>query len=814
MRKTFLFAVLLFISSLTTHAGWKSIGNAQVVANSDQLVVVTCGDAQVQITPLSDDIIRVRVLRETDRKENFSWAVSKNEWVLPKHEFKDDSNSITLSTKNVTMKIQKNPFRISFLTPQGEMINQDDVSKGMGWDGNQVRVWKQMPSDELYFGFGEKTGKLQKRGSFFVNWNNDIPAYNAGTDPLYHSIPFFIGMNKGRSYGIFFDNTFRSSFDMGKESENYYSFGADGGTMDYYFFNGPTPKAVVQQYTELTGKMNLPPKWAIGYQQCRWSYFPDSKVREIANTFRNKRIPCDVLYLDIDYMEGYRVFTWSKKNFPFPSVLIKDLKKEGFKVVTIIDPGIKSDDSYMTYNGGLRGNHFVRSADSSIFIGKVWPGECAFPDFINSWTRRWWGEQFDDLVGLGVKGFWNDMNEPSVFGGPRGSMPLTNKHNLDGRTIEHAEAHNVYGMQMARATYEGAKTLRVNERPFVLTRAGYAGIQRYAAAWTGDNVASWEHLALTIPMCLNFGLSGQSFVGSDIGGFIGSPSGELYTRWLQYGVFLPLSRTHTAWDTKPQEPWSYGNEYEKINKKFIELRYQLLPFLYTEFYKASTTGIPIMRPLMLEFPNDKETYNNDTQFMVGENILVSPILEQGATSRSLYLPEGEWYDFWTKEKIAGGKSITVQAPIDNMPIHIKAGAIIPMQQIVQYTDEEPIDPMTFEIYSSSQAKGICYEDDGASFSYQQGEFRSVEVHSSEDQHEITIERAKAEGTYIPSPRSVLFVVNNVAKKPVSVLEGGRVLAENRMLTKSTIGWNYDAAVKRLSVKVSDAAGAMEIVVKK
>jgi alpha-glucosidase len=512
-------------------------------------------------------------------------------------------------------------------------------------------------------------------------------------------------------------------------------------------------------------------------------------------------------------MDGYRCFTWNEENFPAPKKMVADLAKDGFKIVTIIDPGIKHDTSYWVYKEGLKGKHFVLNPDSSLFLGPVWPGICAFPDFANTKTRSWWGTLYKDLVNTGIKGFWNDMNEPSVFDVPTKTFPLDTRHNIDGVISTHAEIHNVYGMQMARGTYEGVRRLRPNERPFVLTRAGYAGTQRYSAAWTGDNVSSWEHLAMAIPISLNFGLSGQPFVGPDIGGFIGTPTGEMYTRWLQYGVFLPLCRSHSVKGSINKEPWVYGEEFEKINKKFIELRYQLMPFLYTEFYKASISGVPIMRPLLLEFPDDKTTYRIDTQFMVGEDILVSPVMEAGSTSRWMYLPNGDWFDFWTREEFTGGKWLDAKAPIDQLPLFIRAGAVIPMQQIVQFTDQEPVDPITFEIFPSTEAKGICYEDDDISFAYQTGKYRSVGLKVAVHGSEIAIDRSAPEGEFVPAKRSVVFAVNGVAQKPKSVLVRGKAISEIISLALSREGWAFDPTMHRLSVKTSDTQEAIAVVVR-
>jgi alpha-glucosidase len=806
----------LLIMAMTASAAseWHSLGNVRMIIQSDQQIVFNCGDAQVQVTPMEDDLVRVRVVRNGKDQDNGSWALAKTDWKLPHHEVKEDSTAFFITLKELQIKVTKHPCRILFLTSDGNIINQDDSSKGMGWDGEDVRVWKTMPENELYYGFGERAGPLERRNTAMTDWNSDTPGYNSGTDPLYESIPFFIGMRDGKCYGIFFDNTFRSSFDMGKESEKYYSFGANGGTIDYYFMYGPDMKKVVERYTEVTGRMNLPPKWAIGYQQCRYSYYPESKVRDIASNFRQRKIPCDVIYLDIDYMDGYRCFTWNKKYFPDPKKMVSDLARDGFKMVVIIDPGLKKDTSYFAYTEGAAVNNFVMNPDGSTFFGKVWPGQCAFPDFVNTRARLWWGSLYKGLVDVGIKGFWNDMNEPSVFDVPGKTIPLDAEDNVDGRIATQAEVHNVYGMQMARGTREGALRLRPDERTFVLTRAGYAGIQRYAASWTGDNISNWEHLGLAIPMCLNFSLSGQPFVGCDIGGFLGSPSGELYARWLEYAVFLPLCRTHTVIGSKDQEPWSYGKEFEAINRKSIELRYQLMPFLYTEFYKTSITGVPIIRPLVMEFPEDKTTYHIDTQFMVGDDLLISPVLEEVSTSRWMYLPSGEWYDFWTHKEIDGGRWLSAPAPIDKVPIFVRAGAVIPMQQVVQYTDQEPIDPLTYEIFPSTQAKGLLYEDDGISFNYQKGISRTVGIKVAVADSEINIEQSAPEGDYVPAHRSVIFAVNGLKMHPISVTVNGNKIGEVHSLEGVTEGWIFDNGMQRLSVKTDDTNTAFDIHIRK
>ncbi|MGH9448232.1 MAG: TIM-barrel domain-containing protein, partial [Terriglobia bacterium] len=433
--------------------------------------------------------MRVRMAPEPRFGPDYSWAVIKTDWPVIPVDFSGAGNTREIRTRDLEARIQLSPFRIAFYDSAGRLISKDANPSGMGGmasDGSQVRCWKSMPPDEHYFGLGEKAGPLDKRGHSYVMWNTDAAGWGATTDPLYEDVPFFMGLRQGRAYGIFFDNTYRSTFDFGSEFRNVYSFGAAGGELNYYFFYGPSPQTVLEQFTALVGRTPLPPRWALGYQQSRYSYSPARMVRFIAANFRLRHIPCDVIYLDIAYMNGYRVFTWNKSRFPDPKQMLSDLRQEGFRVVTIIDPGIKVDPNYWVYEQGLAGHSFVTMPDGKVYEGAVWPGMSAFPDFTSPRVRAWWGGLYGGLVSAGVAGFWNDMNEPSVFNVPSKTMPLNAVFYDHGLHSPHAKLHNVYGMLMSEATRDGVLRLRPNRRPFVLTRDTYAGGQRYAAVWTGD----------------------------------------------------------------------------------------------------------------------------------------------------------------------------------------------------------------------------------------------------------------------------------------------------------------------------------------
>ncbi len=810
MRRFSLLFLVAVVMGPLVRAQWRSIKD---VDSYERLSPVTVeflsGAARVRLDVLAEDLVRVRLAPTGTFAPDRSPAVVKPTWDEPRVDVIARDEYVDVATGALTIRVFKKPLRLRFIDREGTILNEDDPSKGMAWDGDEVRIWKRMPDDESYYGFGLKAGRLNKKFADMTMWNSDIPGYHADTDPLYESIPFFYGIRDGKAYGIFFDNSYLSSFDMGKESPDRYSFGALGGELNYYFMGGPTPKDVLQRYTELVGRMPLPPLWSLGYQQSRWSYYPEERVRKLAQTFREKRIPADVLYLDIDYMEGFRIFTWSKKNFPDPKKMIEDLSSQGFKIAVIVDPGIKRDTAYHAYISGLRGDHFLKYPNGRVYIGKVWPGECAFPDFSDPAVRRWWGDQFSVLIDAGVRGWWNDMNEPSIFDVPTKTIDRTVIHYDEGLKTPHTKNHNLYGLRMTQATYEGVRRLLPRERPFVLTRASYAGGHRYSAAWTGDNVASWEHLRMALPMCLNLSISGQPFVGTDIGGFVRSPDGELFARWLQFAVFTPLMRAHTEINTPDQEPWSYGPEFEAINRSTIELRYELLPYLYNAMVKAAHTGIPPLKPLMFVHPDDPSLQVNDTEFYFGNDIVAAPVLRPGETRRRVRLPRGMWYDFWTREKIEGGTFVTVDAPLDRIPMFVRAGAIIPTQPVMQYVGERSVDPLVFTCYPGENANSEYYEDDGRSFEYEKGVYYKRAIRLGETSASLIVTFSPVEGTFRPPDRSIEVRLIDVPNAPVSIaIDGQRLPAVVSSANPSR--WWYEQDSRILHVRFPDRDSTIQI----
>jgi len=816
-RACILLSLLSLFSALPAHADWHFIGPVVPSQPTGNQITLGSSQALVSITALASDLVRVRMTPGARFGPDYSYAVIKTDWPELRVEFSGSGNARVVRTPELEVRLQLAPFRISFYDRSGHLIAKDADRLGMAWDGARVHCWKWMPSDEQYFGLGEKSGQLEKRGHAYVMWNTDAYGWGNSTDPLYESVPFFIGLRGGRAYGLFFDNTWRSSFDMGVEAPDQYSFGAEGGELNYYFFYGPDPKKVIQRYTELVGRMPLPARWAIGYHQSRYSYYPESCVRFIADNFRQRQIPCDALFLDIDYMDGYRVFTWDKSRFPDPPRLLADLRKQGFKVVTIIDPGIKVDPNYRAYAQGVAEGNFVKKPDGQLYIGKVWPGDSAFPDFTSEKVRAWWGSLYKGLIDDGVAGFWNDMNEPSIFDVPSKTMDLDAIFDDHGLHSPHAKIHNVYGMLMSEATRAGTLELRPNERPLVITRATYAGGQRYAAVWTGDNSSLWEHLRLSLPELMTMGLSGLTFAGADIGGFALSPSAELYTRWLEAGVFYPYCRTHTEKGSRNQEPWSFGNRMEEINRRAVELRYRLMPYLYDAFHEAAESGLPVMRALLLDYPDDPQAVGQNYEFLFGDDLLVAPVVKSDEREWDVYLPRGVWYDFWTDQRYTGPRHVNVEAPLDRVPVFVRGGAIIPTQQVVEYTDQAPVDPLTFEIYPAGNSTREYYEDDGLSFDYQRGVVLREQVSSGERDDTVALHLSAREGSYTPPARSLMFKVHAVRTRPRKVEINGRApqaYPSIAAMTGALEGWVYDELAMTVSIKLQDRGIAVSAAIER
>ena len=684
--------------------------------------------AKFQMSFFAENILRLT--KKTDKNNLL------NEVIESSSKFTSEDDNGNLQSSRYEVQFEKRGF--SILNKKSQKVvfqtsaNMIETEKGSSWKFN----WRDSENTR-YYGFGEKTGFLNKKGSKISNWNTDVfLPHNKDTEELYQSIPLAIAMDTSKSFGVFINCAGRSEIDM-QTFHDQTSVIAETEIFDIFFILGDSTKEIISSYTNITGKTPLPPKWALGYHQSRYSYKTKAEIEELVDNFEKYNIPLDSLFLDIHYMEGFRVFTVDKEAFPNFKTMVNTLREKGIDIVPIVDPGVKRDVNYATYHEGIQKDMFCKYPEGDVYYDEVWPGESAFPDFFSEKVRKWWGDNHQFFTDVGIRGIWNDMNEPSIFNEGK-TMDLSVVHQFDGEAITHQEGHNLYGYLMSKATYDGLRRLNKNQRPFSLTRAGYAGVQKYSAVWTGDNRSHWEHLEMSIPMILNLGLSGVAFTGADVGGFASDTTPELLIRWTQAGALLPYFRNHALQDSIYQEPWAFGEETMEYVRAAINMRYQFLPFIYSLFYETQQTGLPVVRPLVLEYPKDENTYNCNDQFLMGTQVLVAPVIRPGVQKRMVYFPAGTWVDFTTGERFKGNEYYIIDADLSTIPIFVKTGTILPIGELVKNTKE--MQKIELHIFPDSKgnARGMVYEDDGISYGYLDGEYSKKEYSYQGDKLSVSI----------------------------------------------------------------------------
>ncbi len=714
---------------------------------SGQKVTLTFEHGEAEIRAVAPGI--VNVFRGLESREHTSRAIEGNREQAVKLSVQEREDGLWIGTEVLSVRVSDG-FYVDFFDEKGEVVCSDYrgerkplqvvsdemlkilASEGHKADrrtGHAFDVLKQLRGDEHFYGLGDKTGFLDKRGYDYEMWNTDNPDPQVDSfKALYKSIPFFMALTGEHVYGIFLDNPCKSFFNMGQESQEYYYFGAAAGNLDYYYMTGSSLAEVLSQYVFLTGTCPLPQKWTLGYHQSRWGYTTLEDVEEIARGMRERDIPCDAIHFDIDYMQDYKVFTWNESRYHGDAAGYLDtLAHRGFKPVVINDPGVKKEEGYAVYEEGVEKGYFARTPEGEVYINAVWPGDAAFPDFGNPAVRHWWGEKQQFLLDKGVRGIWNDMNEPASFKGP---LPEDVVFTDEDKVSDHARMHNLYGHLMAKGTYEGLKRLD-GRRPFVITRACYAGSQKYSTCWTGDNHSIWAHLQMAIPQLCNLGLSGMPFAGTDVGGFGSDTTGELLARWVQTGCFSPLFRNHSAMGSRRQEPWQFGEEILDIYRKYVKLRYHWIPYFYDLFRETERTGAPVMRPLVFHYEKDQTARKCNDEFMLGDRILVAPVIWQGMDKRMVYLPEGTWYDYWTDEKRNGPVWFVRDAPLDVCPIYVKAGSVIPAMEPMAYVGEKEEDVLLLDVYPGA-GEWEHYQDNGEDFAYRDGEYNLYRIEVNEE----------------------------------------------------------------------------------
>ncbi len=668
------------------------------------------------------DVFRIRLFKDDSTFKNHSM---EHVHITP-----CDTVKITTTAKQTTFSSKSgysyslggNPLTLK-LRHQGKSLLASHPGLA-GINGSRTAFAFKMEKGQPFWGFGEKTGNLNKSGTSLKMWNVDVMSDHSHSfstdsyDPAYASIPFFVTKTAGEFVGFYLNNPCETFFDLGRSDPNLFYFGSYTGVSDLYIIPGTSIRDVLSKFHDLTGRMEMPPLWSLGYHQCRWSYMNEKEVEHVVAQYRKEKIPLSAIWLDIDYMDGYRVFTWNKKRFPDPKGLISKLRKEGINLVTIVDPGVKLEKKYPIYQQGKKEDLFCKTSNKQDYIGFVWPGKTVFPDFSLEKTQHWWASKIASFIKPGVAGIWIDMNDPSTGNSERDDMLFQNG------SAEHQHYHNQYGTMMAKATKMGLEKAHPGKRTFILTRSASAGIQKYSAVWTGDNVSNWDHLRMSIPETLNLSLSGVSFNGPDVGGFVGNTNPKLITRWHQAGFLFPFMRNHSGLNTKNQEVYRFDKNHMGIMKKLINLRYKLLPYLYNQFFQHRVHSEPIIRPMFYEFDN-KEYYGINDQFFVGSNILQAPIVSE-KDERDILLPPGYWFDYFKNTWIKGGKKIKVKCVLSETKLYIRDGAIIPMMKDDEFPKSIPDinDGLEFHIYLHDQTKVSTYhyEDDGESNAYLKGMF--------------------------------------------------------------------------------------------
>lgn len=714
------------------------------VRETDRGLVADLHGEQLRVDVVDADIVRLKMSRGGVFDETPTFAVCVDALERPaEFEVLRDDDRVRLVTSGLVLSVWLDPFRIDVHRPDGTPVVETAAdAEGRYWAyatlNDSWTVRRRCRREDAMFGLGEKGGRHNRRGRDFTLWNTDVlspsetveftadkePGDPRGDrtsvefDPYYVSVPFFYHQSypAGTMVGSFVDNGYRGSYEFSHAEQYRITFA--GGQYTEYVFAGPDMASILRDYTWLTGRMSPPPIWALGYHQCRWFHYTQDAVEALAKRHRDERIPCDVLWLDIDYMDGYRVFTWDSDRFPDPPGMLAGLSEQGFRVITIIDPGVKHEPGYWVFDQGLERDVFCRTEGGDTYIGQVWPGNTAFPDFVTEEARAWWGELNAAHVRSGLAGIWNDMNEPAT-----GTIPSDRM--LFGRG-EHAHAryHNQYALLMAMGTVAGLRESMPELRTFVLTRAGFAGIQRYAANWMGDNQSRWDHLWLNIAMGSGFGISGQPFVGSDIGGFAGNADPELFLRWMQFGVLTPFCRNHSEVGNVDQYAWAFGDVVRDHVRAAIELRYRLLPYIYTAFLRSAETGEPVQRPLVFDHQYDGAVRDIDDEYLFGTDLLVAPVTTAGTTSRQVYLPAGDWYDWHTDDVVAGPRFVVAPTPMDRIPIYARGGAVVPMwQRAPSSTAGHHPDVVDLHVYvpqTDGTHSSTLVEDDGLTFASASG----------------------------------------------------------------------------------------------
>lgn len=822
MKKILLFFLITFSPYLFAQTNkLQSLGNCNSYEIAGNQVVFNCeNNAKVMLQLCSGEVLKVWI--STDgafKRNNESFAVINEKLTdVGNVNVNDEAAAYEIFTDQLRIRVNKSPFKLQIFDKYQKLLFSDYNEKGFVKEGSRIATYKTLRSDEQFFGLGEKAGPVNRRGRSYKMWNSDNPCYGVNDDPLYKSIPFFMSSYR---YGIFFDNTYKSEFKFGSESNDYFSFEAPNGEMIYYFMFGNDYKQIIHHYTQLTGKPIMPPKWAFGFSQCRGNYTREDQAREIADEFRKRQIPCDIIYQDIGWVEGLQDFDWKKSNYSNPKRMIQDLGKMGYKMIVSQDPVISQANKKQWHEADSL-KFFATDIRTGKSYDMPWPwgGNCGVVDFTKPQVADWWGSYQQKPLNDGVRGFWTDMGEPA-WSNEDATDRLNMKHHLG----MHDEIHNVYGLTWDKVVTEQFNKHNPNKRVFQMTRAAYAGLQRYTFGWSGDSgngndvLEGWGQFANQIPISLSAGMGLIPFWACDISGYCGdikdhNAMAELYVRWMQFGVFNPLSRAHHE-GGNAAEPWVFGAEAENLSREAIQLKYKLFPYIYTYAREAHDTGVPLMRALFLEYPNDIETFKLNAQFLFGKELLVAPVVQKGDVTKEVYLPEGEWIDFNDgKTTYKGSQWVTVDAPLNVIPLFVKKGSIIPTMPVMQYIHEAPSYPISLQVFPGALNKTAVfdlYEDEGENNEYLKNVFAKTAFSciTVKDGYTLKVSKREEKGYKVPERRNLVFQLH-IGEKPSQILMDGRklksikqtALADATNNTEKPV-WSWDEDTKICSIVLKD-----------
>lgn len=811
-RKWFLLALLL--SAVTpAHGTWRAAGNVVATAVSANRVDFSLDSGAVaRVEMLAGDIVRIRVNPSGQISARVSEALSFSALADPQAAIYDLAQATYLQTAAATVAVLKAPFQVVVLRADQSLVTAD-LPNGVQWDSvsGAILVQRYAPADEHYFGLGERGGPLDRRGRSLNMVNVDWAAYSEFTDPLYISIPFFYGIRNGQAYGVFLNNAAEPFFQMDPSHDGVVTYGASAGELDSFVLVGPQPQQVANAYARITGFAPLPPEWTLGYHQSRYGYSSQDQILQVAGTLRQLSIPCDAIYLDIDYMNARQAFTWNPVTFPSPVQMNSQLTQLGFHQINIIEPLLGVTDQL--WLSAASSGYLLTVPTGGPLITGIWYGYTGFIDFTKDTTRRWFMNNLEAFLQNGMSGTWNDLDEPASTFIPQAI------YNYNGDPRSDLQSRDVYALNFTSASQQAMRELRPNQRSWSLSRSGFSGIQRYAANWSGDTNSTWDSLRVSVQLTGHMGLSGQNQFGHDIGGFLGSPSAELFTRWLEFAAYTPFFRNHSMNTSAPREPWVFGEPYTTIIRETINERYRMLPYLYSLFQHASSDAEPVVAPLPFYFPQDAVTYAQDQEFMLGPWLLVAPVVSEAASSRSVYLPAGtNWIDLYTEQVYVGGQTITAPAPLEYIPVYVREGAILTFGPVMQYVGD-PTVPLQVQLnfYPGSNSTFALYEDDGSTMAYNTGVYRITQLSQQQLAAEDDLSISRSAGTWNPAGARYFDVeVHGQYSAPSSVLVNGIAVlpaASQAALSANDWGWFYVAASNRLMIKLQDVSPTLSVSIK-